>query len=75
MTRTAVGGRKEGNAAPMQIELAYGRHGANITVPDENLVAVVNPDWPTVIARPEAAVTESLRHPAAGPPLALQTGR
>jgi lactate racemase len=54
----------------MQIELAYGRHGATISVPDENLVAVVQPEWPTVVARPQAAVTEALLRPSAGPPLA-----
>jgi lactate racemase len=54
----------------MQIELAYGRSGARITVPDENLVAVVQPEWPAVLAQPQAAVTEALRRPVAGPPLA-----
>jgi len=40
----------------MRIELAYGRTGAAVEVPDKNLVAVVQPDWPAVLARPEAAV-------------------
>jgi len=53
----------------MQITLAYGRQGARITVPDENLVAVVEPEWPAVLARPQAAVADALEHPADGPPL------
>ena len=54
----------------MRIELAYGRTGASIEVPDKNLVAVVQPDWPAVLARPEAAVAEALECPVAGPPFA-----
>jgi nickel-dependent lactate racemase len=54
----------------MQIELAYGRQGAPITVPDENLVAVVEPRWPAVLAQPRDAVTGALAHPVAGPPFA-----
>jgi len=54
----------------MEIDLAYGRHGARIMVPDENLVAVVEPDWPTVLAQPRTAVAEALRTPVDGPPLA-----
>ena len=54
----------------MDIELAYGREGAFIDVPDENLVAVVEPRWPAVLAQPEEAVAEALVHPVAGPPLA-----
>jgi len=53
----------------MQIELAYGRQGARIDVPDENLVAVVEPDWPAVLARPQVAVAKALEHPVDGPPL------
>jgi nickel-dependent lactate racemase len=54
----------------MDIELAYGRQGAWISVPDENLVAVVEPRWPAVLAQPQDAVAEALARPAAGPPLA-----
>jgi nickel-dependent lactate racemase len=54
----------------MDIELAYGREGARINVPDENLVAVVEPRWPAVLAQPQDAVPEALVHPVAGPPLA-----
>ena len=54
----------------MEIDLAYGRKGARIAVPDENLVAVVEPDWPSVLAQPQAAVVEALRAPVDGPPLA-----
>lgn len=53
----------------MDIQLAYGRQGARITVPDENLVAVVEPAWPSVLAQPQAAVAEALAAPVDGPPL------
>jgi nickel-dependent lactate racemase len=54
----------------MDIELAYGRDGAWINVPDENLVAVVEPRWPAVLAMPQDAVAAALARPVAGPPLA-----
>lgn len=54
----------------MWIDLAYGRQGARINVPDANRPIVVEPDWPAVLSRPQAAVAEALCHPAAGPPLA-----
>jgi nickel-dependent lactate racemase len=52
----------------MDIDLVYGRTGARITVPDGNLVAVVQPQWPSVLAQPREAVAEALAHPVAGPP-------
>jgi nickel-dependent lactate racemase len=54
----------------MDIRLAYGRTGASIRVPDENLVAVVEPAWPAPPACPQVAVGEALGRPVAGPPLA-----
>jgi nickel-dependent lactate racemase len=54
----------------MRIDLAYGRTGASVDVPDKNLVAVVEPDWPAVIGHGEAAVADALEHPVAGPPFA-----
>jgi nickel-dependent lactate racemase len=54
----------------VDIELAYGRSGARISVPDGNLSAVVRPEWPAVLAHPREAVAEALRRPVAGPPLA-----
>lgn len=54
----------------MRIELAYGRTGATIDVPDRNLIGVVDPEWPTVLAQPRHEVTHMLEHPVAGPPLA-----
>lgn len=54
----------------MRIDLPYGAGTAPIDVPDEDLVAVVEPDWPAVLARPEASVAEALEQPVAGPPLA-----
>ena len=54
----------------MRIQLAYGRDGASIDVPDENLVAVVEPEWPAALEPAEAAVAKALRAPVAGPSLA-----
>jgi len=54
----------------MRIQLAYGRNGASIDVPDENLVAVVEPDWPAALDPAEATVAKALRNPVAGPSLA-----
>lgn len=54
----------------MRIDLAYGRDGATVEVPDEHLVAVVEPDWPSVLARPQEAVAEALASPVDGRPLA-----
>jgi nickel-dependent lactate racemase len=54
----------------MRIQLAYGRDGASIDVPDENLVAVVEPEWPAALEPAEAAVANALRSPVAGPSLA-----
>jgi nickel-dependent lactate racemase len=63
----------------MQIELAYGRTGARIDVPDRNLVAVVQAEWPAVLADPQAAVAGAIARPVAGPPfsdiLAEHVGR
>ncbi|HUX00890.1 MAG TPA: nickel-dependent lactate racemase [Phycisphaerae bacterium] len=54
----------------MRIQLAYGSSGAAVDVPDENLVAVVEPDWPRALEPGGAAVAQSLEHPVAGPSLA-----
>lgn len=54
----------------MRIDLPYGAGTTPIEVPDGNLDVVVEPDWPAVLARPEAAVTDALEKPVAGPPLA-----
>jgi nickel-dependent lactate racemase len=59
----------------MEIDLAYGRTGARIKVPDENLVAVVEPRWPAVLAQPREACLEALKKPVAGPPLAEVVAR
>jgi nickel-dependent lactate racemase len=54
----------------MLIELAYGRNGTHIDVPDANLAAVVRPQWPPDLPHPREAVTDALARPVAGPPLA-----
>ena len=54
----------------MRIDLAYGRDGTSIEVPEANLVAVVEPAWPGPLPRPREAVAEALARPVDGPPLA-----
>jgi len=54
----------------MRIDLAYGRDGTTIEVPDENLVAVVEPEWPHSITQPQESVAEALASPVDGLPLA-----
>ncbi|MEA3368417.1 MAG: lactate racemase domain-containing protein, partial [Planctomycetota bacterium] len=53
----------------MHIDLAYGRDGTTVEVPEANLVAVVEPHWPEVLRRPQEAVAEALAAPVDGPPL------
>jgi len=53
----------------MRIDLAYGRDGTTVEVPDGNLLAVVEPEWPGGLARPREAVAEALASPVDGPPL------
>ena len=47
----------------MDIPIAYGRMGATVRVPDENLIAVVDPAWPAVLPNPQGAVAAALRDP------------
>ena len=53
----------------MRIDLAYGRDGTTVEVPEANLAAVVEPHWPQVLPRPQEAVAEALAAPVDGPPL------
>jgi len=53
----------------MRIDLAYGSTGARVDVPEANLVAVVEPEWGTVLPRPQEAVADALTAPVDGPPL------
>lgn len=54
------------------VHLAYGRHGLDLPVPDDTLVA--DPPDPPALADQEGAVTAALRSPLAGPPLADLVG-
>jgi len=54
----------------MHIDLAYGRSGTTVDVPEANVAAVVQPHWPTALPRPQEAVAEALTAPVDGPPLA-----
>jgi len=54
----------------MEIELAYGREGARIEVPEANLAGVLAPEWPAPLARPREAVLQALAEPVVGPSLA-----
>jgi len=54
----------------MRIDLAYGTDGTSLDVPDANLVAVVRPEWPDHLPRPQAAVAVALAEPVDGQPLA-----
>jgi nickel-dependent lactate racemase len=57
----------------VRVELAYGRRGASVEVPDTAQV-VVPVDLPA-LGDEAAAITEALRHPLAGPPVAELLGR
>jgi nickel-dependent lactate racemase len=57
----------------VRVELAYGRRGTSVEVPDTAEV-VARVDLPA-LGDEAAAITEALRHPLAGPPLAEIAGR
>ncbi len=57
----------------MRVELAYGRRGTSVEVPDT--AEVVAPVDLPALDDEAAAITEALRHPLAGPPLAEIAGR
>lgn len=54
----------------MHIELAYGRHGLPLDLPDDWRVTVVAPRYVPALTDPAAALTEALRAPRQSPPLA-----
>ncbi len=51
----------------MRVDLAYGRHGTSVEVPDR--AEVILPVDLTALPDEQAAITEGLRHPLAGKPL------
>ncbi len=53
----------------MNIHLAYGKEGLDITVPDENLVKVMTMHSAKPLSDPEQEVAHSLQNPIGGPPL------
>jgi nickel-dependent lactate racemase len=57
----------------VRVELAYGRRGTSVEVPDT--AEVVAPVDLPALGDEAAAITEALRHPLAGPPLAEIAGR
>jgi len=54
----------------MHIELAYGRHGLPLDLPDDWHVKVVAPRYVPALPDPAGALTEALRAPRQAPPLA-----
>ncbi len=54
----------------MHIELAYGRHGLPLDLPDDWPVTVVAPHYVPALPDPAAALTDALRAPHHAPPLA-----
>jgi nickel-dependent lactate racemase len=52
----------------VRVDLAYGRHGATVEVPDD--AEVILPVDAPALADEAGAVTQALRRPLAGPPLA-----
>jgi nickel-dependent lactate racemase len=56
----------------VRVDLAYGRHGTSVEVPDDAEV-VLPVDQPALDDEP-AAIAESLRHPLTGPPLSALVG-
>ena len=60
----------------MNITLDYHRSGLDVSVPDDNLAAVLNMRETPPLDDPVTATLEALQRPAAGPPLAeLARGR
>ncbi len=57
----------------MRVELAYGRRGTSVGVPDT--AEVVTPVDLPALDDEAAAITDALRHPRSGPPLAELVGR
>ncbi|MEA3376698.1 MAG: nickel-dependent lactate racemase [Chloroflexota bacterium] len=53
----------------MNIELAYGRQGLAVTLPDEAPVTIIKPGPVVGLADEEKAIREALRSPAGSPPL------
>ena len=73
--RVAPGGRPP-RALTVRVELAYGRHGTSVDVPDS--ADVVVPLEEPGLDHEEEAITDALRRPLTGPPLAdlvAQAGR
>lgn len=63
----------------MDFKMAYGQGYKILELPDQNIIGVINPDFPRV-ADPKALVEAALRNPIASPPLdqmvkARQPGR
>jgi nickel-dependent lactate racemase len=53
----------------MKIDIAYGRDGLSIDVPDDNLYRVVEPTFVPGLDDPYESIIESIRNPIGSPPL------
>jgi nickel-dependent lactate racemase len=53
----------------MNVHLAYGHHGLDVTLPEEAESTVIVPRFLPGLANEEAAMRQALRHPIACPPL------
>ncbi|HEX2950042.1 MAG TPA: nickel-dependent lactate racemase [Armatimonadota bacterium] len=53
----------------MDIQLAYGRHGLPISIPDEANVTVLEPEYVAGVSDPLSVLCDALRHPIDSPPL------
>ena len=53
----------------MKVDIAYGRDGLTIDVPEENLYRVLEPTFVPGLENPHEAITESLHNPIGSPPL------
>ena len=53
----------------MKVDIAYGRDGLTIDVPDENLYSVVEPTFVPGLEDPNESITESIRNPIGSLPL------
>lgn len=53
----------------MEIELAYGRHGLTVALPDEGPVTVIEPELVPGLPDEQKAIRQAMRSPTGSPPL------
>ena len=54
----------------MQVQLAYGKTGLSIDLPDNRQVTIIEPKYTVGLSDPVAALRQALQHPIASSPLA-----